>query len=349
MKSKFFLFSFLITLNFSIADGLENSLNNLLNKKDTSTLVNIGDINLNGKAKIVKKTRKKRSSKTIVAKVDGISIRKKNADTYLKKVTQGKIKDFDLLAKKQKKLLIQDLARPLILKNAAKRDIVAGEKLAVYRQMWLEKEMLNTSVSNEEMLELYTVIKKKTLAQNPKAKIPAYISLGKSLKKQVIEEKIMTKLMKNVKIKMNIDLNTSFADTDIIGTVNDISIFLKEANEAVKILTKGKMTWEKLPQKDKNKFIKMIAPTKLIGFEAEKNLTAKEKEMALSNFWIQKKMSQIKVSDKEAKNLYSKMKKAAKNKQKFPSFMQIKNNIKMQIAQDKTLQKLIKKVKIILK
>ena len=45
-------------------------------------------------------------------------IYKKDANTLLKKVTAGKIKDFDRLAKKQQALLIQDLAKPIVLREA---------------------------------------------------------------------------------------------------------------------------------------------------------------------------------------------------------------------------------------
>ena len=66
-----------------------------------------------------------------------------------------------------------------------------------------------TEVSNEEMIELYETMKKKSLATNPNAQIPPYISLGDKLKKQIMEKKIIDKLMADVKIVINYDNNQS--------------------------------------------------------------------------------------------------------------------------------------------
>jgi flagellar motor switch/type III secretory pathway protein FliN len=136
------------------------------------------------------------------------------------------------------------------------------------------------------------------------------------------------------------------------GTVNGMEITVEEANKALNILSKGKMTWDKLSKDDKMKLIQMMAPSKLVAAAAEKGLDKKEKEAALAGFWMQKKMSKVEVSDEEAKNAYEKMKKSAKkakSKQKIPSFDQIKNNIKMQIAQTKVVSELTEKAKIKLK
>ncbi len=138
----------------------------------------------------------------------------------------------------------------------------------------------------------------------------------------------------------------------VAGSVNDIVITVAEANNALKMLTKGKMTWEKLPQAGKQQLIEMMAPSKLVAAASKKDLTEKEKEAALAGFWMQKKISQTEVSDKEAQAAYDKMKKKAKkakSKKKIPEFETVKNSIKMQLAQEKVVGELMKSATIKLK
>ena len=147
-------------------------------------------------------------------------------------------------------------------------------------------------------------------------------------------------------------LSTSTLSAGTAATVNGMKITVSDANKALNVLTKGKMTWAKLPKDGKKQLIQMLAPAKLVAVAAKKQLTKKEKEAALTGFWMQKKMSKIKVSDKEAKSVYNKMKKASKaskSKKKLPAYKQAKNSIKMQIAQEKVVSRLMKKAKIKIK
>ena len=253
------------------ADGLKDSLNSILHKKDASGMVDLGGVGVGKKpkpkvVKTVRKSRpgsavigsyndgkpvrkkeankyirkatkgkikdldllpkkqrlmvlkdlqkmyaakhfKSRSSKAVVATINGQNIRKKAADTFLKQVTGGKVKDFDRLDKKQRLVLIKDLARPILFQQAAENNVSIEEKEAIFKQMWLEKQRASIEVSNEDMLALYEAKKTKALTVNPKAQIPAYMSLGASLKNEVIEKKMMENLMKDVNITVNYDLN----------------------------------------------------------------------------------------------------------------------------------------------
>jgi hypothetical protein len=144
-------------------------------------------------------------------------------------------------------------------------------------------------------------------------------------------------------------LTTVTVSAKTAATVNGMKITVEEANKALKVLTKGKMTWSKLPADGKKQLITMMAPSKLVAAAAKKGLSKKEKEAALAGFWMQKKMAKVTVSDKEAKNAYGKMKKAAeaaKSKKKIPAFKKVKNSIKMQIKQEKVVSKLMKNAKI---
>lgn len=265
--------SVFICINPLVADALKNSLTNMLKTKDTSGMVNLDGISINGKKKAqtsVNSFVKSRPENTVIATVKGYKIRKKEADIFLKKVTKGKVSDFDRLPKEQRKVvikelvkihtlknvksrpdtaivatvngvnimkkeadnflkrvtsgrakdfdrlddkqryvLIEDLAKPIVLKEAADENLTNEEKNAIFKQLWLSKQRESIDVTNEEMLALYEAKKAKALVANPNAEIPAYISLGKALKNEIIEKKIMKKLMNNVQIDINYDTNTS--------------------------------------------------------------------------------------------------------------------------------------------
>jgi len=136
------------------------------------------------------------------------------------------------------------------------------------------------------------------------------------------------------------------------GTVNGITITVEEANTALNTITKGTKTWEKLTADEKKQLIQMMAPAKLVAVESKKSLTDKEKEAALAGYWMQKKMATTEVTDKEAEEAYNKMKTAAekaKSTQTIPAFEAVKNNIKMQLAQEKVVSQLMKNANIKIK
>jgi hypothetical protein len=155
------------------------------------------------------------------------------------------------------------------------------------------------------------------------------------------------------KILMTVSVALALSTTGVMAktaaTVNGNIITVEDANKALDILTKGKKKWETLPAEGKEQLIQMMAPSKLVAEAANKTLSKKERESALSGFWMQKKMSEIKISDEQAKKAYENMKKAAakaKNKQAVPAFEKAKANIKMQMAQQKVVGELMKKAKI---
>ena len=148
---------------------------------------------------------------------------------------------------------------------------------------------------------------------------------------------------------LTLGVTSTYLSAGTVATVNGMEITVDEANNALNKLTQGKMTWEKLPAEGKTQLIQMMAPAKLVAAESKKSLTEKEKEAALAGFWMQKKMSESEVSDKEAKDAYTKMVDTAnksKSKQKIPEFEAAKNSIKMQLAQEKVVGALMKNAKI---
>ncbi len=147
-------------------------------------------------------------------------------------------------------------------------------------------------------------------------------------------------------------LTTMTISAETAGTVNGMEISVEEANKALNVISRGQASWEKISQEQKEQVLKMIAPSKLAAVKANKELTQEEKNVALSNLWMQKKMSETKISDEEAKKAYEKLKEAAKKanpKKEFPSFESAKKSIKMKLAQEKVVGDLMKDAKIKLK
>jgi hypothetical protein len=144
-------------------------------------------------------------------------------------------------------------------------------------------------------------------------------------------------------------LSTTGAIAKTAATVNGLIITVEDADKALDILTKGKKKWSELEEGAKKQLIQMMAPSKLVAQASEKSLSKKEREAALSGFWMQKKMASLKISDEEAKVMYDKMSKAAKaakSTQKIPEFEKIKNDLKMRYAQEKVVADLMKTAKI---
>jgi hypothetical protein len=138
------------------------------------------------------------------------------------------------------------------------------------------------------------------------------------------------------------------------ATVNGVEISVEEANNALKLLSKGTQTktWKTLSETEKKQLIQMMAPGKLVAQAAKKELTQKEKEAAMASFWMQKKMMETGVSESELTTAYQNLEaslKQSKSKQKLPPFAQLRNNLQMKIAQEKVVSGLMKTAKIKLK
>lgn len=348
MKQFFMIFGICLGLMFSSAnaDGLSNSLNSMLKKKDTSSgIVDLSNLNVNGRAKPVHKARKTRSKKAVVAIVNGHKIIKKDADKYLKQRTRGKVSNFDLLPKKQRIRLIKEYALPMLAEDTAKKELSSQEKTAIYTRLWMQKKALKTKISDDEIKKVYDSLVQKAKDQNSTRKIPEFKDIKTRMKMQMVERKIVGTLMKDVKIKV---INANL----IAGSINDVYVSIEDADRALQSISKGQASWYKVSNNDRLKVLQMIAPSKLIEAATKTDLKKKEKAVALANFWMQDKMNRTKVSDKEAKKAYSRIKKnykKAKRKKKLPAYKTLERSLKMQIAKEKVVKNLMKHTKIRLK
>ena len=185
-----------LVISSASADDLKNSLTNMLNTQETSGMVDLGNINLDAKPK----QPKTRYSNTVIATVNGHKIIKKDADAYLKQVTQGKVTDFDHIPPAQRARLIQDLAFPVLVLDSAKKELSEAEKEAVYTRTWMQKEALNIKITDDQALEVYSQLKKQSQENNATGNIPPFDSIKDKLKLQMIEKTLIGRLMKDAKI-----------------------------------------------------------------------------------------------------------------------------------------------------
>jgi len=327
------------------ADALKNSLSGMLNKKDEiPSMVNLNGLGLSGKPKPVMP--KTRPSNAVVATVNGHKIIKKEVDRYLSDRTKGKVKNFDLLPKKQQMALVKEVSLPLLLAEGAEKGLSKMEKEAVLSNAWMQKSAAETEIPDEQIKMAYEKIKAQAKARSALQQIPPYSAIKERIKMQIVEQKVVGELMRGAEVRVEPSSDT------IAGYVGMLALSIDDVNQALKMMTRGKMTWESVPQQEKKRVLQRIAPNKLVAMAAENGLSKKERETALSNYWMQKSISKVEVSDKEVKKRYEKIKKLAKkskSKKKFPPLAEIEKSLKMQIAQEKFIDSLAKKAKIKLK
>jgi len=144
-------------------------------------------------------------------------------------------------------------------------------------------------------------------------------------------------------------LSVGTLNAKVIATVNGYPITEKEANQLLKVLTKGKVKYSQLSPKDKKQIVKRLAIDKLVIKTAYKSLSKRERDFIIANAWMAKKIRNIKVSDAEAKKAYNKNKALFKKNGKIVPFSKVKNLIKIQLKQKKVIDRLMKHAKIKMK
>jgi len=144
-------------------------------------------------------------------------------------------------------------------------------------------------------------------------------------------------------------LSVGTLNAKVIATVNGYPITEKEANQLLKVLTKGKVKYSQLSPKDKQQIVKRLAVDKLVIKTAYKSLSKRERDFVIANAWMAKKIRGIRVSDAEAKKAYNKNKALFKRNGKIVPFSKVKNLIKIQLKQKKVVDRLMKHAKIKMK
>ncbi len=142
---------------------------------------------------------------------------------------------------------------------------------------------------------------------------------------------------------------TTAVSAKVIGTVNGYKITEKEANQLLKVLTKGKVKYSQLKPRDKAEIVKRLAVDKLVIKTAYRQLSKKERDFVIANAWMAKQTRKVKVSTAEARKAYNANKQLFKRNGKIVPFSKVKNLVIMQLKQRKVVNRLMKKAKIVIK
>ena len=184
------------------ADALKNSLTNIMQTDDSTQMVDLGNINLNAKPKPVKKVHKNRPGNTVIGTVNGHKVMKKDADKYLGQRTEGKVTNFDALPSNQQKMLIQEFALPILALDEANKELNELQKQTVYTRVWMQKEASQIVIKDEEIRTVYDQLKQESVDNNDTRTIPTFEAIKDRLRMQMVERRIMSELMKDVKIEV---------------------------------------------------------------------------------------------------------------------------------------------------
>lgn len=164
--------------------------------------------------------------------------------------------------------------------------------------------------------------------------------------------------LNNLKAKKTVvKKKKSRADDAVVATINGQNIIKEQTDKYLALRTQGHSTdFDKLNKEQRLALVKEMSVPLLAAMRAQQELSVEEKNAALSRLWMQKKIATTEVSDKEAKKAYDQLKKmsekqAKKSKKevKIPTFDEAKQQIKMQLAQEKVVDALVKEGKVSLK
>ncbi|MEA3456684.1 MAG: hypothetical protein U9R26_09260 [Campylobacterota bacterium] len=184
--------AFALTSSVS-ADPLKNSLMPAAEKEKPA--VNLDNLNVAAMPTVKPVSR---PATATIATVDGIPIKKKDADKFLALASKGQATDIDLLPKKQKDALINGMAASTLIEAKAKKEVPEDIKNKLAARYWAEQAMTKVEVSDKEVKDSYEKNKKafkgKDGKQLPFDKVEKYIQM------QLKQEKFNKQLMKNAKV-----------------------------------------------------------------------------------------------------------------------------------------------------
>jgi|GEM_PF-1524523 len=184
----------LASLSASAADPLKNSLMPAAEKEKPA--INLDNLNVAAKPIMAKPV--SRPAAATVATVDGIPIKKKDADKFLALASKGQATDIDLLPKKQKDALINGLAASVLIEAKANKAVPDEMKSKVVAQYWAQQAMSKIEVSDDDAKAFYE--KNKKVFKGKDGKQLEYDKVAQYIKMQVKQEKFNKELMKDAKV-----------------------------------------------------------------------------------------------------------------------------------------------------
>jgi len=174
------------------ADDLKNSLMPTAAKEKPA--VNLDGLNV--AAKPMKPV--SRPATATVATVDGIPIKKKDADKFLALASKGQVTDIDLLPKKQKAALLNGMAASVLIEAKGKKEVSQDTKNKLAARYWAEQKMMKIKVSDKEAKAFYE--KNKKVFKGKDGKQLSFDKVEKYVQMQVKQQKFNKQLMKNAKV-----------------------------------------------------------------------------------------------------------------------------------------------------
>ncbi len=174
------------------ADALKNSLMPVAEK--ATPAINLDSLNV---AAAPAKPASRPATAT-VATVDGLPVKKKDADKFLALASKGQVTDIDLLPKKQKVALLNGMAASVLIEDKANKAVPKEIKSKLIARYWAEQEMAKVKVSDKEAKAFYEknkkVFKGKDGKELPFDKVEKYVQM------QLKQQKFNEELMKNAKV-----------------------------------------------------------------------------------------------------------------------------------------------------
>ena len=169
-------------------------------------------------------------SAKVIATVNGYEITQKEADAFVKRVTRGRA-NYSMLKKKDRKRVIQELAKQKLLTRTAAKELSKKEKLAIWTdfyirkhykelqkkakkeltvpekymadaELWIRKNAVNIPVTEEELKAEYE--KRKKLFKDKKTgKIVPFEKVKPLIAVELKKMKFVEQVMKDAKIDYN--------------------------------------------------------------------------------------------------------------------------------------------------
>ncbi len=171
------------------ADSLKNSLMPTASK--AAPAVNLDNLNIDAKPA-------SRPASAVVATVNGIAIKKSEADKFLALASKGRATDLDLLPKKQKEGLLKGYAVSVLIEHTATKEVPMMIKNKLAANYWAKQQMSKIDVSDKDAKAFYE--KNKKMYKDKSGKTIDFDKVSQYIKVQLKQQKFNEKLIKNAKI-----------------------------------------------------------------------------------------------------------------------------------------------------
>jgi hypothetical protein len=142
-----------------------------------------------------------KNEKDIVGYAGSEPIFLKEAQKATEKLTRGK-KSWETLSQNERMQLLHMLAPQVVLTKMAMQNLTLEQKKNLISNVWMQKEIARTHVDEKAIKKRYKKIKTLAKKQKKKKKLPTYDEVKPMLKAQLAQEKIMKRLMKEIKVKL---------------------------------------------------------------------------------------------------------------------------------------------------